>query len=181
MLFYGRNVDTLYYDGLFAGRNYVNDLVYFLSFGADNGLRMAEVDGTPTGAPAQTVSMEHILDETNLWYFSEYPRLPLIGADHFFGHWIQARRQATMTRSIYIPVFDVDPTVTGSLRIALQGYATGPHNVNLYLNDTKIYSGTGDWADFGDVELTVPVTPGLFVHADTHLKVELANFVTDRR
>ncbi|MBP8123936.1 MAG: hypothetical protein KAZ26_14940, partial [Caldilineaceae bacterium] len=111
VLFYGRNVDTLYYDGLFAGRNYVNDLVYFLSFGAGNGLRMEQVDGTPTGAPAQTVSLEPVLNETNYWYLSEYPRLPLIGADHFFGDWIQARRQATGTRSIYIPVFFVDSTV----------------------------------------------------------------------
>ncbi|MBP7963035.1 MAG: hypothetical protein KA003_13710 [Caldilineaceae bacterium] len=177
VLFYGRNVDTLYYDGLFAGRNYVNDLVYFLSFGAGNGLRMEQVDGTPTGAPAQTVSLEPVLNETNYWYLSEYPRLPLIGADHFFGDWIQARRQATGTRSIYIPVFFVDSTVTGSLSIALQGYASGPHTVNLYLNDTKIYSGTGDWADFGNVELTVPITPGLFIHGATYLKVELANLM----
>ncbi len=180
VIFYGRNVDTLFYDGLFSSNKYVNELVYFLSYGVGNGLRMETVTGTPTGAPAQTVSMEHILDETNLWYFSEYPRLPITGGDHFFGHWIQARRNNVSSRDIYFAASGVDNAVPGYLSMTLQGYATGPHSFSIYLNSTKIYSSTGGWDGFDGVGVSTVVSPGLFVNGTNILKVELANYVDGR-
>ncbi|MBP7961501.1 MAG: hypothetical protein KA003_05985 [Caldilineaceae bacterium] len=177
VIFYGRNVDTLYYDGLFASNKYVNELVYFLSYGAGNGLRMETVTGAPTAAPAQTVSVEHILDETNYWYFSEFPPLPVSGGDHWFGQWIQPRRNNVSSSNIRFTASDVDATVPGRLSMTLQGYAAGPHFLRLYLNDTQVYSGTSGWDDFGDIGVTMPITPGLFVNGLNTVKVELANLM----
>ncbi len=178
VFFYGRNVDTLYYDGLFTSNKYVNNLVYFLSYGAGSGLRMTTAAGAPTGATAQTVSMQHVLDETNLWYFSEYPPLPISGADHFFGQWIQSRPGAReYSRNIYFPASDVDNSVPGNLTITFQGYGTGSHKVGLYLNGTQIYAaGPSGWADFTDTKITVSITPGLVINSlRNDLKVVLEN------
>ncbi len=180
VIFYGRNVDTLYYDGLFVSNKYVNELIYFLSYGAGNGLRMGTVTGAPTGAPAQTVSLEHILDETSLWYFSEYPRLPITGGDHFFGHWIQARGTGSSSRDIRFVASNVDNSVPGNLSMTLQGYATGAHSFFLYLNGTRVYSSTGGWEGFDDIGVSTIISPGLFVNGTNVLKVELINNVAGR-
>lgn len=177
VIFYGRNVDTLFYDGLFASNKYVSELIYFLSYGAGNGLRMVTVTGAPTGAPAQTIALEHILKETNLWYFGEYPPLPISGADHFFGQWIQSRSGTReYAREEIFPASDVDNTLPGHLTMTLQGFAAGTHYVNVYLNGAQIYSDTTGWKDFTDTKIHVTIPPGLFINNPRNIiKVVLAN------
>lgn len=178
IVFYGRNVDTLFYEGLFASNKYVNELVYFLAYGSGiNGLRMATVDGTPAGATPQTVTLAHILNETNYWYFSQYPPQPISGGDHFFGQWIQARRNRVASFNVPFSAANVDNTRAGHLEMTFQGYADGPHYIRLYLNNTQIYSGTDGWKDFGDHAVSIPITPGLFINGSNIIKVDLVNLM----
>jgi len=128
LLFYGEKVDSKYTDSN----------IYWLGWGGELGLRMAEVDGTPGGTASQAGSYLTTLHiEQNIDYYNERPS----GSDR--DHWYWSLVYASSGPAYLDFSFDLQHLETGTLtatvRGLLKGYtATPSHHTQVYLNGNLI-------------------------------------------
>jgi len=176
VLFYGRSVDSLFYEGLLPTNKYTGTNVYFLTYGGVMGLRMAEKDGSLSGsAPGPFLHTEHL--EDNFWYFSSYPFEH--DADHWFWQWIQAMGLGNSgSRSYAFTANNIATgSFTGTLTVNLLGYADGPHHLRLYVNDNLVLDDSTSWSGFDVFSTTVGVNQTYFQEGSNTIKVEIVNDV----
>lgn len=128
LLFYGQKVNTKYTD----------TNVYWLTWGGLTGLRMANLNGAPSGSasvPADFLTTQHAELDTD--YYSDVPSSP--GKDHWYWGMVDA---------FSAPAF-LDFTTdlhhlgsgshTATVRGLLKGYAASPtHHTRIYLNNNLI-------------------------------------------
>jgi len=148
IIFYGEKVNTLYTD--------VN--VYWLTWGGAPGLRMAEVDGTPTGngVPASSFRTTQRLERNRL-YQSARPS----GPDHDRWYWsaILAKSPTTahFTTTLAAPVTG---PLTATVRGLFKSYdATPKHHTQVFFNGQRIVDAT--WATGGEYAFAVDVPASL--------------------
>ncbi len=171
LLFFGRNIDSLYWQGLLPTNKYTGDNIYWLTYGGANGLRVSTRDGSGAGATAGPFPhLEHI--ERQLNYLSNRPFLP--AADHWFGTRIQAIG-ATPGRNVttFSATHVAAPPFTGQLTARLLGDADGLHHLRLYVNGTKVLDGSPSWSGFSIFQTSVPLTQTLMLEGSNAITVEI--------
>lgn len=144
IIFYGEKVNTIYTD--------VN--VYWLTWGGTPGLRMAELDGTPTGSgvtPSSFRATQRL--ERNKIYQSARPS----GTDNDRWYW-NAILAKSPTSSHYTTTLEAP--VTGPLSVTvrglLEGYDAVPqHHTQILLNGRRIAEAT--WPAQGEYAFTANV------------------------
>ncbi|MEJ5311356.1 MAG: C25 family cysteine peptidase [Anaerolineae bacterium] len=159
IIFYGKKMNTQFTD--------VN--VYWLTWGAGNGLRMAELDGTPTGngtTPEAFRTTQRL--ERNKTYQSLYPS----GADKDRWYWafLLASAPTTMqfTTTLNTPV---SGPLSVTVRGLLKGYDAIPqHHTRVYLNGNLIADAL--WASKAEYFFTVNVPSSMLVSGTNTITVE---------
>lgn len=174
VLFFGQSVDSLFDEGVLPTNKYTEANVYFLSYGGDDGLRMAEPDGAPAGDIVD-VFIHPERQETSLWYFSARPFEH--DADHWFWDWLQPQGLNIPTSRSYS--FSAPNVATGAndgaLTVNMLGYFNGPHHLRLYINDNLVFDDGVVWSDFDPLEITVPVSAAYFQDPNNIIRFEMFN------
>ncbi len=148
ILFYGRNVDDLFYDGLLPANKYTAESVFWLSYGGANGKRMPQVDGAPGAALADAFSHKVHLEENHV-YLSTRPFIE--GEDHWFWRKMEAYGVGSTSRDFTFEAQNIATGVyTGDLTVKLISTITGNgglkvHELTLYVNGNQVYHNKGDW------------------------------------
>ncbi len=128
LLFYGQKVNSMY----------TSTNVYWLSWGASTGLRMAELNGAPSGSasvPAYFATTQHAEIDTD--YYSDQPSGAAL--DHWYWGMVYAS-SASAYLDFKTELHHLD---TGShtvvVRGLLNGYSATPnHHTRIYLNGNLI-------------------------------------------
>jgi len=150
ILFYGEKTNTKFTD--------VN--VYWLTWGDGNGLRMAELEGTPTGNGAIPESFRATQRvEQNKIYQSAHPS----GTDKDRWYWdfVRATMPTTVhyTTTLYAPAHS---PLSATVRGLFKGYeATPHHHTQVSLNGSLIVDAT--WASRAEYTFSVDVPSSLLV------------------
>ena len=174
VLFYGRDVDSLFYDGLLPTNRYTGTSIYWLSFGQGDGERMPVKAGvfageTPTGF------RHHLHLEDNSRYLSAYPFRE--GADHWYWEWIRAQGVNAAGSRQYD--FDIQNLASGAytptLTVTLLGYTEGYHHLTLYINDVQVFDDAAAWRDYDIFTATSVFSQGILQNGVNVLKVEIQN------
>jgi hypothetical protein len=139
------NGDAILFFGEGINSKYTTENVYWLGFGEENGLRMPEVDGTPSGTadtPSEfktTLHLEEDLAETIYDYYSDTPS----GSDNDHLYWktIWGLDETTIS-------FEVANLGAGEHTLDIKGltrhyYSNPQPHLQLYINDnpTPIFDG----------------------------------------
>lgn len=173
LLFFGRSVDSLYWQGLLSTNKYTAGSVYWLTYGGINGLRATTRDGSGSGVAAG--AFPHKLRiEKQFTYLSNRPFQP--NADHWFGDRIQAigatpGRNVVSFNSAHIAA----PPFTGLLTARLLGDADGDHHLRLYVNNHLVLDGSAGWSGFSIVQTSVPVSQEFFLEGSNAITVEIVS------
>ncbi len=154
ILFYARTVDSLFYEGLLRANKYTGTNIFWLTYGGPAGRRMAQRDGSGSGAtPGPYRRTEHLERYTRYVYLNTHPNLP--DADH----WFDVKIVAPGSRNYTFQIANLAPSagLTGSLKANLQGYINtpAPHHIQLLLNGNLVYDDNTSW--YGGAPLTVQV------------------------
>ena len=182
--FYGRNVDSLYYDGLLPTHKYTGATIFWLSYGTPangdiRGQRMARKDGSLSGSTAGP-SLETIRLEQQTRYESRYPRYRS-GArfrpedDHWLWYKLQvfsAPKQQRLTVSL--PQVATD-TRMGEIKVKMVGGLTGRHGLRLFVNNVQVFEDSTTWRDYEPFTAVAPVTQTLFTEGDNLITIEAFN------
>ena len=166
--------DAIYFYGQALDGKYSDANVYWLSYGAADGQRMAERDVSP-GAGSIPSSFETTVHlEENLTYISNLPNNDQ--GDHWY--WLGYRfapRGSVPTRTFTITLESVAPGAhTATLRPMIWGHSsyivTPDHHLNFYINDTLIGDGYWDGATAFNQEL--PFDHGLLTSGENTITIE---------
>jgi len=173
VLFYGRSVDSLFYDGQLPTNKYTGANVYWLTYdpsGVVTGLRMAEKDGSVSGSvPGPFLHTEHL--EQNFDYQSALPFQP--DTDHWFWEYLVSsvpRNYAFIANNI-----SSDGSLTGTLTVNLQGVSSVAHDLRIEVNGSEVLSSTAGWGWGGRAPFstTVDVDQGYFQEGSNTVTLEL--------
>jgi hypothetical protein len=146
LLFYGQKVNT----------RYTSENVYWLSWGAGSGQRMASLDGSPT--PGYEV-LAHFLTtqrvEIDADYYIDHPSGPQ--KDHWYGSLIYAASspasQDFQFQLTHLETQDLPAKVRGLLK----GYAASPnHHTRIYINGRLIEDASWQAKSEHPFEIIVP-------------------------
>ncbi|MFZ1752812.1 MAG: C25 family cysteine peptidase [Caldilineaceae bacterium] len=186
VLFYGRNLDSLFYEGIWPDNKYTGENVYWLTYGGGNGLRMspkASVGGGTAAGPY--LHKDHF--ERNISYFTDRPYhvgdpMPQRyepGADRW--QWIWVRSGLTF-RNFPFSLSNIPGAAQDGLAtVRLQGTSgrqflfqpPTPHHIKLYMNGTPIYDNPAAGYDFEAFTITATVPHNTLTNGTNFLKVEL--------
>lgn len=144
IVFYGQKMETMVTD----------TNVYWLTWGGANGLRMAEVDGAPTGSGTvpQSFRTTQIVERNNYRQSS----LPS-GADMDRWYWdyIWATSPATNSYTTTLTALATGP-VSATIRGLFRGYSAAPqHHTQVYLNGQLVDDAT--WPSQNEYAFAVDV------------------------
>ena len=132
ILFFGEDIDS----------KYTADNVYWLTYGAQTGLRMTARDGTPgSGAtPSHYLANRHF--EQNKYYSSKTP------GDEALERWMWDYINYTRTWQESFTIVDPKLAETATLKIAMVGGSESPfnpdHHARIFLNNIQIGDVTWD-------------------------------------
>jgi hypothetical protein len=174
ILFYGRNLDSLFYDGMLPANKYTGDNVYWLSYGDVNGKRMIDVDGTPSSALAGPFPHKEHLEENHV-YLSTRPFIE--GEDHWFWQKIEAYGTGSTSRDYTFTADNIstDP-LTGDLTVKLLSTIEDKtHELTLLVNGAEVYHNKGDW--IGDTLFTAnaSVDQSYFQNGANTITIKITN------
>ena len=166
VVFYGRSLDSLFYDGLVPTNKYTGTNIYWLSYGGDAGLRMAVKDGSASGAtPGPFPHRVHL--EANSQYISAYPKQ--LDADHWYDFKLAPAGATGVRTKSYR--FDVQHLITaapdGLLKVAMLGQLAGGHSLRLNVNGAEVFNQANLWSGFEPITLPVNVLSSHFLTGPT--------------
>lgn len=171
ILFYGRNLDSLHYEGVWPDNKYTGENVYWLTYGGSNGQRMAAKSSVGGGAAAGPyLHTDH--QERNLFYFTDrpyhvgepMPQRYQPGADRWQWIWV---RFSPNFRNFPFVLNNIPGSAGDGLAVVrLQGTSgrqflfqpSVPHHVRLYMNGSLIYDNPTAGYDYTafTISATVP-------------------------
>lgn len=187
ILFYGRNLDSLHYEGVWPDSKYTGENAYWLTYGGANGLRMAAKSSVGSGATAGPyVHKDH--QERNLFYFTDRPYhvgepMPQRyepGADRW--QWIWVRSSPNFRNFPFVLNNLPASAADGLATVRLQGTSgrqflfqpPTPHHIRLYMSGTLIYDNPAAGYDYAAFTITATVPHTTLLNNTTNfLKVEL--------
>ncbi len=174
ILFYGRNVDDLFYDGLFADNKYTGENAFWLSYGGANGKRMPQVDGAP-GGPQAGPFLHKVHLEENHWYL---PTRPFIeGEDHWFWLKMEAYGTGSTSRDFTFEADNIATGVyTGQLTVKLiSAIEDKTHELTLLVNGHEVYHNKGDWVGDTLFTATAQVDQSYFQEGSNTITIKITN------
>ncbi len=187
LLFYGRNLDSLHYEGVWSDDKYTGENVYWLTYGGANGLRMSTKASAGSGTTAGPyLHKDH--QERNLFYFTDRPYLvgePMPqryepGADRW--QWIWVRSSPSFRNFPFVINNIPGSAADGLATVGLQGSSgrqflfqpPTPHHIRLYINGTLIYDNPAAGYDYTAFTITATVPHNTLLNNTTNfLRVEL--------
>ncbi len=174
LLFYGRSVDSLYYDGLIATNKYTNDNIYWLTYGGANGWRI-QAKSNLSGAPSASAFSHTVRLEQNVWYQSAYPFRE--GADHWYWDLIRAiGENQTGSRQYDFQAYNLPSgAFTATITTTLLGFYSGAHHLQIYINNTLILDDPGPWSDNQNYTATTTFSQSLLNEGFNTITVALVN------
>jgi hypothetical protein len=174
VLFYGRSIDSLFYEGLLPTNKYTGTNVYWLTYGGVNGLRLATKEGSLSGSAAGPFRHKEHLEQS---FFYDSARPFAHNADHWFWNKVQAFGSGNVgSRPYYFTAQHLATgPLTGTLAVNLLGYRDGAHHLRLYLNNNLLLDDSSSWSDFTIFSTTVNVPQAYFSEGSNTIKVELVN------
>lgn len=186
VLFYGRSLDSLTYEGVWPDNKYTGENVYWLTYGGANGLRMTTKSSVASGT-AVGPYLHKERQERNLFYFTDRPYhvgqpMPQRyepGADRW--HWIWMRSSPSF-RNFPVAINNLPASAAnGLVTVRLQGTSgkqflfqpDTPHHIRLYMNGIQIYDNPAAGYDYSafTITATLPFTT-LINNANNALRVE---------
>ena len=174
VLFYGRNLDDLFYDGLYFNNDYTGDAVYWLSYGGPNGKRMAVVNGAPASPRAQHFPHKVHLEKN----YAYLPNHPPREEDHWYWQRIEAFGTNSASRDYtFIARNIATDNVTGTLTVKLVSTIGKDkvHQLTLYVNGNQVYDNKGDWVGDTLFIATAEVSQSFFQEGINTITVEITN------
>ena len=171
LLFFGRSIDSLYWEGLLPTNKYTAGSVYWLTYGGAAGMRAPTRDGSGAGSAAGAFPHKlHI--EKQFTYLSNRPFLP--NADHWFGDRIQTIG-ATPGRNVvnFTATNIASPPFSGTLTARLLGDADGSHHLRLFVNNHLVLDGSPSWSGFSILQTSAPVSQEFFLEGGNAITVEM--------
>jgi hypothetical protein len=159
--------DTLRFYGEAYHDLYVAENVYWLTVTDGTGLRMAELDGTPTGAAASLWYTDSHHLEVDSWYVTNLTQAEPEEDLWFFGGRIQPGQSRTLTVALD---FLATERPTATLRLHAKGHTAAAHASRVSINGTAI--GTNSWRDFAPVTHTLHFSSALLVNGVNSVTVE---------
>jgi hypothetical protein len=178
ILFYGRNVDSLFYDGQLPTNKYTGENVFWLSYGGAVGKRMAEVDGTPASAQAVAFPHKEHLEE-NHYYLSTRPFIE--GEDHWYWLKMEAYGPNSTSRDFTFTANNIATgAYTGELTVKLLSNIEGDggtkiHELTLYVNGNEVYHNKGDWQGDTLFVATAQVDQAYFQNGSNTITIKITN------
>ncbi len=178
ILFYGRNVDSLFYDGLLSANKYTGENVFWLSYGGDAGKRMSQVDGAPTSALAGPFSHREHLEENHI-YLSTRPFIE--GEDHWFWLKMEAYGTGSTSRDFTFTANNIATgAYTGDLTVKLISAIEGDggtkvHELTLLVNGHEVYHNKGDWQGDTLFVASAPVDQSYFQEGENTVTIRITN------
>ncbi|NOX61528.1 MAG: hypothetical protein GXP42_06220 [Chloroflexi bacterium] len=140
--------DYILFYGQKSENRYARERVYWLSWGADDGLRMTTRDVNPNQGGVQVSQYQAVYrGERNEIYFSSLP--PAGEAERWYWkRYTVGGRNPIPTLTFDAPLSDVAPGATAALRMVVRGYtadyAINPdHRLQFFINGTQV--GVGEW------------------------------------
>jgi hypothetical protein len=186
--FYGRSLDSLFYEGVLPDNKYTGDNVYWLTYGGSNGVRMATKDGsapgTAVGAYAHTYHYED-----NYFYFNDRPYIlaaPMPDrfvpdTDRWLGLW-SSTVNGLPVRSSYFNISNLPTSAAdGQIVVEIQGM-TGKnrisdpdfyHHIRLHMNGTQIYDNPTAGRNYERFTITGTVPHSTLVEGFNQFDIEL--------
>ena len=181
IVFYGRSLDSLYFEGRLPDHKYTAANVYWLSYGDTVGKRMAvkngAFDGTTAGAYRYTDHQEQQRRyETRYPQYSEGPQFSP-DDDHWF--WYKLQIIGATGRKSQSFNFPIDHLATGNysatLKVHVVGALDNTHGLFLRLNGTEVFSDTTSWVEYEPFTATVDVPQALLAEGNNSIVIEVAN------
>jgi len=186
ILFYGRNLDSLVYEGVWPDSKYTGENVYWLTYGGANGLRMTAKSSVGSGTAAGPyLHKDH--QERNLFYFTDrpyhvgepMPQRYVPGADRWYWIWFRSSPSARNFPFVAnnIPASAAD----GQVVVRFQGTSgkqflfqpDTPHHIRLYMNGTQIYDNPTAGYDYKAFTITATVPHNTLLNNSTNfLRIE---------
>jgi uncharacterized repeat protein (TIGR01451 family) len=160
IIFYGEKTNTKFTD----------TNAYWLTWGEADGLRMAEIDGTPSGegsVPEYFRTTQRL--EQNKTYQSLYPS----GTDEDRWYWsfllASAPTTAQFTTTLNTPV---SSSVSATVRGLFKGYAAAPqHHTRVYLNGYLIVDAL--WASKAEYFFSVNVPASILASGTNTITIQV--------
>ena len=174
ILFYGRNLDELFYDGLFATNKYSGDNIFWLSYGATAGQRMASVDGTPA-APLATAFLHKQHLEQNHYYLPTASNTE--GEDHWFWQKFTAFGTGSKSKDYTFTANNISTeALTGTLSVKIYSSVRNKtHELTLLVNGNEVYHNKGDWVGDTIFVATAEVPQSYFQEGSNTVTVKITN------
>lgn len=180
LTFYGRSIDSLYYEGHWPDHKYTGTNTYWLTYGSGNGKRMTSKDGSVAGTAAGPYLYKERQEQQNR-YDSYYPRYAGNHFDPKDDHWFWQMVQIfgyNIPRSLNF-TFNGSAVATGNVNGAIGVRAVSKfdigHGIRIKLNGTQIYENTTGWIDMQPFEAMAQAPQNLFKEGSNTLVVELFN------
>lgn len=186
VVFYGRSIDSLYFEGTLPTHKYTGVNNYWLTYGPLTDAtaapkRMVSKDGAVNGAPSASF-WQVDRQEQQRRYVTEYPRYDT-GAlfrpedDHWFWYKLQSlgnpgAKAQGFSFTINAPV---SATVMAQAAAKVVGAYDVPHGLRLRLNNQLIYDNNSSWHGYESFLATANVTQSLLVSGVNNLQVEIYN------
>lgn len=163
--------DSIIFYGTVPGNDYSDSNVYWLTVQSNNGSRMANVNGAPSGSePLLTTFRHEEILETNAVYWSNIPDAE--NKDHWFWEKLIAPTTGTYQFNANDPGPTPDVTISSFFRGFTYNDNVNPdHHVRVLLNDTTIDDVT--WDGQSEFDSEVDPADGLLQSGLNTLKVVL--------
>jgi len=179
LIFYGRSLDSLFYDGLVPTNKYTGTNIYWLTYGGAPGLRMAAKDGSASGStPDPFPHRVHL--EGNASYIPKVGLQPLpqqLDADRWYDFKVQPAGTPGNRNKFYTLNIQnhVNPAADGLLKVAMLGDYAGAHNLRLFVNGNKVFEQLNLWSGFAPVTVQASVLASYFLEGSNSIQVQIYN------
>jgi hypothetical protein len=181
VLFYGRSVDSMYFEGLLPDHKYTATAVFWLGYGGAAGKRMVIKDGGMSGSPSGPYAYrEH--QEQQKRYTSNYPRYsaePRFLAEDDRWQWIRLQVLGAAGSKSQDFTFVADNLATGQLSgvfaAHVVGGSQGTHGLRVYVNGTLVYDNGTTWKDYEPFEAVGSFAQSLLVNGNNTIRLEVYN------
>ncbi|MEZ4656618.1 MAG: C25 family cysteine peptidase [Caldilineaceae bacterium] len=184
--FYGRSVDSLYFEEVLPRHQYTGRNVYWLTYGGATGKRMAFKDGAAAG-PLATAHLKTNHQEKQSRYETRYPRY---SSGALFNpnddHWLWLKLQILGSTGVKSQKFDMavshlpaDPqlnaALTATVSVHMVGGLNNKHGLRLKLGATTIFEDAASWRDYEPFTAVATISQTLLINGNNQLYVEAFN------
>ena len=179
VVFYGRGVDDMYFDGLTPINKYTGTNIYWLTYGGLTGLRMAIKDGSGTGSTPEPFRhlayLEFNIAQVGATYWSSLPYVP--DTEHWYRDWYLTGPGGTPTRAPYYFAANnvASGPYTATFTANVLGYNEVAHRVKFFLNGNLMLDDSTSGVGRTLFQTSTQVPQSYLIEGSNAITVELAS------